>query len=69
MMSGRRRYIWQTLKLKQELYEILSEPLGQKLGKDRAHDSGRDYWMTADDVPYGMVDKVLRKHGKAARQT
>ncbi len=46
-------------KLKQELYEILSNHTGQSIEKI-ATDSNRDYWMTADEAKeYGLVDEVL----------
>lgn len=47
------------LKLKKELYEIISEHSGQTLEKVE-RDSDRDYWMTAQEAAdYGMIDKVL----------
>lgn len=48
-------------KLKQELYNIISEHSGQPF--DRVErDSDRDYWMTAEEAKdYGMIDKVLIK--------
>jgi len=51
-------------KLKNELYEIISEHSGQK--KDKvAKDSDRDYWMIADEaLEYGMIDRVLRRNKK-----
>lgn len=52
------------LKVKQELYEILSSHSG-KTPEEIERDSDRDYWMTADEaLQYGIVDKVLRKHDK-----
>jgi ATP-dependent Clp protease, protease subunit len=46
-------------KIKQELYEILSNHTGQTIEKI-AKDSNRDYWMTADEAKeYGLVDEVL----------
>lgn len=49
------------LKLKKELYTIISEHSGQPY--DKVHqDSDRDYWMTAQEaVDYGMIDRVLEK--------
>ena len=48
-------------KLKQELYNIISEHSGQPYDKVYA-DSDRDYWMTsAEAKDYGMIDKVLIK--------
>ena len=46
-------------KIKQELYEILSNHTGQSIEKI-ATDSSRDYWMTADEAKeYGLIDEVL----------
>lgn len=47
------------LKLKEELYQIISKHSGQTLKKVH-HDSDRDYWMKADEAKaYGMIDEVL----------
>lgn len=49
------------LKLKKELYEVISAHSGQPFEKVEA-DSDRDYWMTsAEAVEYGMIDKVLER--------
>ena len=49
------------IKLKQELYNIISEHSGQPYDKVYA-DSDRDYWMTSQEaLDYGMIDKVLEK--------
>ena len=49
------------LKLKKELYTIISEHSGQDYDKVYA-DSDRDYWMTSDEaLAYGMIDKVLER--------
>ena len=46
-------------KLKQELYEILSNHTGQSVEKV-AKDSNRDFWMTAPEAKdYGLIDEVL----------
>jgi len=46
-------------KIKQELYDILSNHTGQSVEKI-ATDSNRDYWMTADEAKeYGLIDEVL----------
>ena len=46
-------------KIKQELYEILSNHTGQTIEKV-AKDSNRDYWMTSDEAKqYGLIDEVL----------
>ena len=49
------------LKLKKELYTIISDHSGQ--GYDKVYaDSDRDYWMTAQEAKdYGMIDQVLEK--------
>ena len=56
------------LKLKKELYTIISDHSGQPYDKVYA-DSDRDYWMTADEAKeYGMIDRVLvRETAKPAK--
>ena len=52
------------LKLKNELYEIISDHSGQPIEKVAAN-SDRDYWMTAvEAAEYGMIDKVLERTRK-----
>jgi len=47
------------LKLKNELYEIISKHSKQPMDKVH-HDSDRDYWMIAHEAKaYGMIDEVL----------
>jgi ATP-dependent Clp protease, protease subunit len=47
------------MKLKNELYEIISKHSGQTMDKVHA-DSDRDYWMKADEAKtYGMIDEIL----------
>lgn len=49
------------LKLKQELYQIISNHSGQTVKKIEK-DGDRDFWMTADEAKkYGMIDEVLVK--------
>ncbi len=49
------------LKLKDELYQIISSHCGQSVEKIQ-HDADRDYWMTASEaLAYGMIDKVYQK--------
>lgn len=49
------------LKLKDELYQIISDHSGQTIDKIR-QDADRDYWMTANEaLAYGMIDKVYTK--------
>jgi ATP-dependent Clp protease, protease subunit len=52
------------LKLRDELYEIISLHSGQDFEKIKK-DSDRDYWMTAEEAKaYGMIDEVLFKNEK-----
>ncbi len=52
------------LKLKTELYEIISSHSGKSM-KDVEKNSDRDYWMTAAEAKaYGMIDEVLVKDKK-----
>ena len=47
------------MKLKDELYQIISKHSGQTMEKVHA-DSDRDYWMKADEAKkYGMIDEIL----------
>jgi ATP-dependent Clp protease protease subunit len=49
------------LKLKTELYEIISSHSGKSV-KQVEKDSDRDYWMRAQEAKdYGMIDEVLIK--------
>ena len=46
------------LKLKDELYQIISDKSGQPLEQIR-QDADRDHWMTsAEAMEYGMIDRV-----------
>ena len=48
-------------KLKEELYNILSQHTGKSF-EEIERDSDRDYWMKADEAKeYGMIDEVLGK--------
>ena len=52
------------LKLKKELYDIISEHSGTAYEKVYA-DADRDYWMTAQEAKeYGMIDEVLTRKKK-----
>jgi ATP-dependent Clp protease protease subunit len=47
------------LKLKDELYQIISKHSGQSMEKVHA-DSDRDYWLKAEEAKaYGMIDEIL----------
>ncbi|MGX6961088.1 MAG: ClpP family protease [Candidatus Karelsulcia muelleri] len=47
------------LKLKKELYEIISKHTGQKFKKIEK-DSERDYWMNSKEAKkYGIIDEIL----------
>lgn len=49
------------LKLKDELYQIISDHSRQTMEKIR-QDADRDYWMTAVEAQeYGMIDKVYKR--------
>lgn len=49
------------LKLKKELYEIISKHSGVGVKKIEK-DADRDYWMTSPEaVTYGLIDEVLKK--------
>ena len=49
------------LKLKDELYQLISDHSGQTMEKIR-QDADRDYWMKAQEaLEYGMIDKVYTK--------
>jgi ATP-dependent Clp protease protease subunit len=49
------------LKLKDELYQIISKHSGQKIKKVN-DDSDRDYWMKAEEAKkYGMIDEILTR--------
>ena len=51
-------------KLKDELYNIISEHSGQPFEKVE-RDSDRDYWMTSQEaLDYGMIDRILVKAKK-----
>ena len=51
----------ETLKVKKELYDIISSHSG-KTYEQVEKDSDRDYWMKADEAKeYGMVDEILSR--------
>ncbi len=53
------------VKLKKELYNIISDHSGQPF-KRVEKDSDRDYWMTAEEAKeYGMIDEVLLRQKSA----
>jgi ATP-dependent Clp protease protease subunit len=55
------------VKIKEELYTIISEHSGQAY--DRVYsDADRDFWMNAEEArDYGMVDEVLSRHEMATK--
>ena len=56
------------LKLKDELYQIISDHSGQTVEKIR-QDADRDYWMTAKEaLEYGMIDEILTKANRHNEQ-
>jgi len=51
----------EVLKIKDELYHIISKHSGQKFDKV-FEDSDRDYWMKAQEAKdYGMIDEILER--------
>jgi ATP-dependent Clp protease protease subunit len=51
------------LKLKDELYQIISDKSGKSMEQIR-QDADRDHWMTAAEaLEYGMIDKVYTHKG------
>jgi len=56
--------IREVLKLKKELYDIISVHSGQPLERVEK-DGDRDYWMIAEEAKaYGMIDELLVKNNK-----
>jgi ATP-dependent Clp protease protease subunit len=52
------------LKLKKELYDIISTHSGQSFDRV-SKDGDRDYWMIAEEAKeYGMIDELLVRHTK-----
>jgi len=52
------------VKLKNELYEVLSLHTGKKI-EDIVKDADRDFWMTAEEAKnYGMIDEIVTKNKK-----
>ena len=57
------------LKVKEELYTILSKHSGQPFEAIQ-RDSDRDYWMTAPEAKaYGMVDEILTRTQRTQKLT
>ena len=53
--------IKETIKLRDELYNIISKHSGQTVEKVHT-DSDRDYWLKADEAKeYGMIDEILTR--------
>jgi ATP-dependent Clp protease protease subunit len=56
------------LKLKDELYQILSEHTGKDLDIIR-RDADRDFWMTSQEaLEYGMIDQIVTKAEKNGKK-
>ncbi len=52
------------MKIKKELYSIISEHSGKSL-EQVEKDADRDYWMTSEEaVKYGMIDEILVRNKK-----
>ena len=53
--------IQETIKLKEELYQIIAKHSGKSYDQIN-EDSDRDFWMRADEAKeYGMIDEVLTR--------
>lgn len=56
------------LKLKDELYQILSDHTGKTV-KQIEKDADRDHWMTAQDaLKYGMIDNIVVKKSRDGKE-
>jgi ATP-dependent Clp protease, protease subunit len=56
------------LKLKKELYQIISDHSGRSM-KQIEKDADRDYWMTASEAnAYGMIDEILTKSKRVSKK-
>jgi ATP-dependent Clp protease protease subunit len=56
------------VKLKDELYQILSDHTGKSLDEIR-HDADRDFWMTSQEaLDYGMIDQIVTKSEKNGKK-
>lgn len=56
------------VKLKEELYQIITDHSGQKFKKVEA-DCDRDYWMTSQEAKnYGIIDEVIESKAKGNPQ-
>lgn len=56
------------VKLKRELYEIISDHSGKSLEQIYT-DGDRDYWMTAKEaMEYGMIDEILTKASRENKE-
>jgi ATP-dependent Clp protease protease subunit len=51
-------------KLRQKINRLIADETGQPLDKV-AHDTDRDYWMTADEaVAYGLISRTLKSRSE-----
>ena len=58
----------EVLKLKDELYQILSEHTGKEMDVIR-RDADRDFWMTSQEaLEYGMIDQIVTKAEKNGKK-
>ena len=56
------------LKLKDELYQILSDHTGKSMDEIR-RDADRDFWMTSQEAhAYGMIDQIVTKADKNGKK-
>jgi ATP-dependent Clp protease protease subunit len=56
------------VKLKHELYQILSDHTGKDIEVIH-HDADRDFWMTSQEaLEYGMIDQIVKKSEKNGKK-
>ena len=56
------------VKLKHELYQILSDHTGKDIEVIH-HDADRDFWMTSQEaLEYGMIDQIVKKAEKNGKK-
>lgn len=60
-------YLKETVRLREQLYNIIAVHSGQNLEKIRK-DADRDYWMSPHDAKdYGLIDRVLTSRKDASK--
>jgi ATP-dependent Clp protease protease subunit len=60
-------YLKETVRLREQLYQIIAAHSGQDIEKIRK-DADRDFWMSPQDaVDYGLIDRVLSSRKEASK--